>query len=310
MGVSRSEAEFLAFSFATGVRFDRTLTLGRQSRFATVASVVEAIRPCLAPTDQQWLASALAASPWADPIFVALGAAQTDSVDVSSFEGATIVHDLNLPIGDTLAGRWDCVFDGGTSEHVFNAPVALENAMRLVADGGHLIVAAPANQQMGHGFYQFSPELYFRALRPEYGFALDGVYLHTQSIRSSWFRLTDPAILGHRSTIATLGEATLFVLAKRVGPAGITVAPQQSDYAQAWPADRPPSTARTSRWSPLNRRIARSVPWLVPAMHTLRHVWRGPRGDGAVRVDLPALTRELQGRRRSIVAESPARQSE
>lgn len=295
MGIDRASAEFLGFASARGVRFTTTLTIGRQSRFGSADAIVTAIRRSTTAPISPGLIREIEATPWADAIFSALGAEHVDALDVSDFEGATVLHDMNLPIGDALSGQWACVFDGGTSEHVFNTAVALENTMRLVAPEGHLIIATPANQQLGHGFYQFSPELYFRALCPENGFRLDGVYLHHRSIRSSWFRLVDPAVAGHRCTMATLGEATLFVLARRVGPAAIRVIPQQSDYARAWIDRGPPTTRRPTFTAKWNGRVARMSPWLVPAAQTIKRALRGPGRDVAIRIDLSALTMERRG---------------
>jgi len=59
------------------------------------------------------------------------------------------------------------VIDGGTLEHVFNFPVAIKNAMQMVRAGGRLSLSPPANNYFGHGFYQFSPELFYRVLSAE-----------------------------------------------------------------------------------------------------------------------------------------------
>ena len=63
------------------------------------------------------------------------------------------------------------VVDGGTLEHVFDYPTALRNAMRMVRVGGHLILNAPVNNFPGHGFYQISPELFFRCFHDNSAFA-------------------------------------------------------------------------------------------------------------------------------------------
>ena len=63
------------------------------------------------------------------------------------------------------AGQFDVVYDGGTLEHVFNFPVALRNAMELLRPGGRLFtIHTCANNLCGHGFYQFSRELFYRTL--------------------------------------------------------------------------------------------------------------------------------------------------
>jgi hypothetical protein len=44
--------------------------------------------------------------------------------------------------------------------------------MDLLKVGGTFVASTPANYFMGHGFYQFSPELFFRLFCPENGFRL------------------------------------------------------------------------------------------------------------------------------------------
>ncbi|WP_051358088.1 hypothetical protein [Rubidibacter lacunae] len=102
-----------------------------------------------------------------------LGAESIDSFDYSGYEGATCEHDFNQPISEDYHARYTVAIDGGTLEHVFNFPVAIANCMRMVEVGGHYLGLTPSNNLMGHGFYQFSPELYFRVLSPENGFSIE-----------------------------------------------------------------------------------------------------------------------------------------
>ena len=107
---------------------------------------------------------------YADDLFHGLGATTLDVMDVSGFEGANILHDLNQPVDTRLHNAYDCVFDGGALEHVFNFPLALKNCIEMVKVGGCFITITPANNWCGHGFYQFSPELFYRILSRENGF--------------------------------------------------------------------------------------------------------------------------------------------
>ena len=68
--------------------------------------------------------------------FLAGKNAHVDSFDVSNYENATIIHDMNKPIPDEHKNKYSVVFDGGTLEHVFNYPVALLNAMNMTQKGG------------------------------------------------------------------------------------------------------------------------------------------------------------------------------
>ena len=101
-------------------------------------------------------------SGYTDVLFEYLGADSTCAMDASAYEGADILHDLNLPVHGSLFGSFDTVFDGGTLEHVFNFPVAISNVQRMLKNGLFISVNG-ANNFLGHGFYQFSPELMWRA---------------------------------------------------------------------------------------------------------------------------------------------------
>src|SRR6185369_31564 len=158
MGIDANTLRFLALARQAGVDFTRTLMIGRQRLY---------VAPETAPAD---LRTAVAADSYAEHVFRALGASVVDSLDRSGYEGATILQDLGTPLSDNLHGRYSAVFDAGTLEHIFNFPQALRNCMALVAPGGHLFVCSGVNNFCGHGFYQFSPELFFRALSPENGF--------------------------------------------------------------------------------------------------------------------------------------------
>jgi hypothetical protein len=165
-----------------------------------------------------------------------IGAQKVDSLDASDFEGATIIHDLNEPMPHCYKDRYDVVFDGGTLEHVFNFPVALRNAMEAVKIGGHLILLTPTNNYCGHGFYQFSPELFYRALSEENGYKVEKMIAFSVFQGAKWYEVADPAKCRCRVEIRhDAHQVALLILAKRTHPAEVfKVKPQQSDYAVLW----------------------------------------------------------------------------
>jgi hypothetical protein len=172
---------------------------------------------------------------------------------MSDYQGSSIVHDMNRPIWDSrpdLAGAFDLVIDGGTLEHVFNFPIAVQNSMFLVKQGGHILVANPANNLCGHGFYQFTPELMHRLYAPANGFMVAHVVL-TQSRhmavemdpRPKSFRVVDPASLGRRILLRNRFPVMIRTLAERVGHVSVSdLDVQQSDYAVTWSKSRKPSS--------------------------------------------------------------------
>lgn len=93
-------------------------------------------------------------------VFRALGFARVESLDVSAYEGAEHIFDLNETSSPVhLIGAYDAVFTGGTLEHVFHVSHALQHAARFVRPGGTLIHLGPSNNWINHGFYQLCPTL-------------------------------------------------------------------------------------------------------------------------------------------------------
>ena len=91
-------------------------------------------------------------------VFRALGYSVVESVDVSTYEGATHVIDLNVPLHrPDMFGAYDAVFTGGTLEHVFDVAQALRTTASLLKIGGRLIHVGPVNGWIDHGFYQLCP---------------------------------------------------------------------------------------------------------------------------------------------------------
>ena len=115
-----------------------------------------------------------------------LGALRADSMDISGYENCTVVHNLNEPLPRSLRQRYGLVLDGGTLEHVFDYPTAVRNALDAVRVGGHFAAIAPVNGYAGHGFYQLSPELFYRVLSPANGFRMVCALLKPLHWRSQW----------------------------------------------------------------------------------------------------------------------------
>ncbi|MBI9077610.1 MAG: methyltransferase domain-containing protein [Desulfatibacillum sp.] len=97
-------------------------------------------------------------------IFQAFGFEKYDDVDFTVSESCTMVHDMNTPIPETLANSYDLVFEHGTLEHIFDIKTAFENIIRMVKVGGTIFHLAPLDL-VNHGFYNFSPTLYYDIYR-------------------------------------------------------------------------------------------------------------------------------------------------
>ncbi len=99
---------------------------------------------------------------FAEPFFDLIGLADIKSMDMSAYEACDVVHDLNEPPPDDLRDRFDVIIDGGTIEHVFNTPQALDTVFHMLRDDGIFISINGMTGWAGHGFYQFSPEIVCR----------------------------------------------------------------------------------------------------------------------------------------------------
>ena len=93
--------------------------------------------------------------------FKSLGFRAVDSMDCSDYEGASIICNLNVDIPDELHDKFDIIYDGGSTEHMFNVPKAFENYNKMLKVGGLVIHSLPSTGCLDHGFYMFSPTLFF-----------------------------------------------------------------------------------------------------------------------------------------------------
>ncbi len=224
--------QFLARAAAGGVSLDRVLTLGRQWLYVKPDEVQGVLtRSGVATAAQDATRIFEEAGGYCEPLLKHLGAAQIDSMDVSNYENATILQDLNRPWPESLREKFSVVIDAGTLEHVFNFPLALKNCLDAVAIGGHFITITPANNLLGHGFYQFSPELYFRVFTKDNGFSLETVLVYEQPWSSVWYEVADPEQVRSRVELANSKPTYMIVCARKVAAVEVFATPPvQSDY--------------------------------------------------------------------------------
>jgi hypothetical protein len=262
MGFDVQGVRFLLFAHRSGVRFDRTAMIGRQELFIDPTSLGRILRPFGMPSTQADVTRILSeADGFAEPLLKLLGAQQIRSLDASSYEGASIVHDMNLPVPADLRGAFSAVVDAGTLEHIFAFPTAIRNCMEMVELGGHLILMTPANNFMGHGFYQFSPELFFRVCSTENGFEMVKAIMCEVAADGRWYEIVDPAKAGRRVELVNSRPTYLLIVARKVRDTPLfTSSPQQSDYTVLWKehGDTPTDHKWTSK-TPMHVRLLRGI---------------------------------------------------
>ncbi len=230
MGFNHSGTRLLCYAKTKGVDFAKTLTIGRQGLHLDETSLQNNLN--------EFGFNSLSAHDiitkekgYAEPFLKALGALDAHSLDASDYESATIIQDMNKPMSDEHKEKYSLVIDGGSLEHVFNFPVAVKNCMNLVKTGGHYIGITPTNNLFGHGFYQFSPELYFRVFSKENGFEMQQVIFYQDKKNSAWYDVKDPNEVKSRVILSNNHPSYLFIIAKKIANVEIfSTTPQQSDY--------------------------------------------------------------------------------
>ncbi|WP_280154562.1 hypothetical protein [Piscinibacter sp. XHJ-5] len=292
MGIDIHNLNFLAHARDLGVSFERTLAIGRQAVFIEDWELeqhrqLRRLPPLNEPAAQ-------AGQPrYFEPLMQQwLGARVADSVDASPYENARLIHDMNLPWPRDGAcgaerGAYDAVLDFGCLEHVFNFPVAWRNCVDLCRVGGHVFHALPANNLSGHGFYQFSPELFFNLYQPAHGFELRGLYFALKPDRLHWWRVANPLEVKRRVNLCNSHEVYMLVLARKLRETATLPAPQQSDYAQDEWVHGPSASAAAAAAPGRRRAVVQALVKLraIDAVRAARERLRVWRTSG---LDLPA----------------------
>jgi SAM-dependent methyltransferase len=259
MGLDTPAVKWLFGAKARGVDFSELATLGRQAFFPEPNSLQSIFDRLSLGLDAQ--AFLRESDGYAEKFFRILGAGQVTSFDKSDYQVASSLHDMNAPIDASLKNRFSVVLDAGTIEHVFNFPQAIRNCMDMVKVGGHFIQVTVANNFIGHGFYQFSPELMYRVFSQENGFEAEAVVLHEMFAAGKWYRMHDAVALGHRVELTTRSPSYLLTLARKTADVPVFAAwPQQSDYVVMWQAFATGSPAPPPRSGAALRGMRHLVP--------------------------------------------------
>lgn len=224
MGIDFHSFNFLRYA-SRRKSLDRTVTIGRQRVFVTERNIRNAFESVNEDYKRR---------PYCEELLKRhLGASIVDSIDNSDYEHATIMHDMNRPLPRSLHGSYDSVFDGGCIEHIYNASRALKNCSLLCRPTGQIIHMLPSNNLCGHGFWQFSPELFFSLYCESNGYADTEVFLADLTNTKTWFKVTPPRD-GNRVNVHSSTE--LYVLVRTVlkGNSFSHNDVQQSDYIFHW----------------------------------------------------------------------------
>lgn len=274
MGIDVHALNFLRYARKFG-GFESTLTIGRQ----VVHLRPREIRHLLGVDDVSGLTGYCEAL-----LKTHFGASGVESVDNSNFENATVIFDMNRAVPETVASRYDTVLDAGCTEHIFNAPQALKNISSLCRPGGQILHVLPANNFCGHGFWQFSPELFFSLYSPANGYEQTEIFIADLSRTDRWFRVHRPSG-GKRVNVHS--ATPLYVLVRTV-LARETFSHediQQSDYVYEWSqkGERTAKAGKKSLGKALRKIRDRFLLGILP--RSSRLAMRGWRASSSERLD-------------------------
>lgn len=233
MGFDKNGTRLLSsLSARFGLKYDQTLTLGRQFLYLNHEELFDAFKENGIEKSQKKINDILLKNNgYAEEFLKTLGATSVDSIDANEYENASFIHDLNLPVPISMINKFDTVIDGGTLEHIFNFPQAIKNALLMLKVGGTYIGITPANNYFGHGFYQFSPELYYRIFTEENGFKLEKCLVYIDKKNAVFYSVSDPDLVTDRVILQNKYPTYLFIVAKKTSDKTIFGrSPQQSDY--------------------------------------------------------------------------------
>jgi hypothetical protein len=236
MALTDTATRFLFYSKSLGVSFSETLTIGRLALKINPLLINEMAQKYHLPAAENIYSPGNKS--YAEPLFCMLGATKADSLDYSDYEGATIIHDMNYSIPTEYKNKYSVVIDGGSLEHIFNFPTAIKNCMTMVCEGGHFISFAPLNNLMGHGLYQFSPELFYRVFSSENGFKVINMFMVAANFyvdTPEWYLVKDPKEINERVMLSNKHPTYVLLLAQKLNDVALFSAfPSQSDYDVAW----------------------------------------------------------------------------
>lgn len=239
MGINYNNAALLAKAKHSNICFDKILTIGHQTLYLSQKQIKQLAKYYGLTIDT----SVFLHKQYADKFFkIFLDAKSVMSLDYSDYQDCDIIHDMNHSINPNYHEKFDVVIDGGSLEHIFNFPTAVENCMKMVKKGGSLFIFTVANNHTGHGFYQFSPELFFRIFQSENGFKIRDVILEKSSFpgaelssKNKCYSVVDPAYVKRRVGLVSKSPVMIMVHAIRTEVKSVFADyPIQSDYASIY----------------------------------------------------------------------------
>lgn len=192
MGISLIPGTFLARNAKHVIGAQRGLVLGRQKLHLRPPGLRKLVRRV-----QEY---GIAVSPedltqedgFTEALLSAFGYPNMEALDFTAAEGADHIHDLNQPVPPALKKQFDLIIDGGTTEHVFQIGVALENCHEMLKPGGVMMSFVAADGWFGHGFFQTGPDVPWRYWHHCLGYEVLEASAQERQGKQRYFEIPDP----------------------------------------------------------------------------------------------------------------------
>jgi len=173
-----------------------------------------------------------------DSYFRLLGFSESKSLDYSDRENADYIVDLNCDVPEDLVNQFDVIIDPGTLEHVFDLRNSLKNIFLMLREGGRIIhLSAPASNAIEHGFYMFSPTLFYDYYECN-NFKINVLHLVKRFSRGGMlyhdFFEYEPGGLDNVDWNTDASEYHILCIATKTAQSTGTVVPQQGAYVKRW----------------------------------------------------------------------------
>ena len=93
-------------------------------------------------------------------VFDLFTTATVRALDISDYEGAEIVQDLNRPLPSDLEGQFDFIYNGSCLDNIFDPVTSLRSMTQLLRPGGRIVHIEHGTHL--HGPYlKYSPDWFF-----------------------------------------------------------------------------------------------------------------------------------------------------
>ena len=71
--------------------------------------------------------------------FGSFGKINLNVLDITNYEGATIIHDMSLPVPNELKNKYDFIFNGSILDNMFDPAQAMRNITEMLSSNGRVL---------------------------------------------------------------------------------------------------------------------------------------------------------------------------